>query len=244
MSIARKFSKKALAFDVYPHIANHSAALTNTGTTGLLIPPQKSLIFLHGILGSKRNWRTPANVFRKLHPDFKCFAVDLRGHGDSHTTDDSNHKWEENTVHNSAQDLHDLIQDTHIGDVKVPTILCAHSFGGKVALKYLERLYLSGHDLPNHTWIIDSLPGPYIKVRHCFETLNFRKIALVLILSSAISSNFLHTLSYLSTPCPSLSHSDPPSFSLSLCLSVFLYHSDPFHFTYERKSNLYHFMNQ
>ena len=241
MSIARKFSKKALAFDVYPHIANHSAALTNTGTTGLLIPPQKSLIFLHGILGSKRNWRTPANVFRKLHPDFKCFAVDLRGHGDSHTTDDSNHKWEENTVHNSAQDLHDLIQDTHIGDVKVPTILCAHSFGGKVALKYLERLYLSGHDLPNHTWIIDSLPGPYVKVRHCFETLNFRKIALVLILSSAISSNFLHTLSY---PCPSLSHSHPPSFSLSLCLSVFLYHSDPFHFTYERKSNLSHFMNQ
>lgn len=161
-----QISKKALAFDVYHHTANHTPAAVNSSAPGLLLPHKKSLVFLHGILGSKRNWRTPANVFTKLHPDFKCYAVDLRGHGDSHHREDSIHNWEDNTVHNSAQDLHEFIQDTHIGDAKTPTILCAHSFGGKVALKYLERLYLAGHDLPDHTWIIDSLPGPYVQVRY------------------------------------------------------------------------------
>ena len=126
---------------------------------------EKSLFFLHGILGSKRNWRTPANVFRKLHPNFTCYAIDLRGHGESHFIDDSKIKWENNTVYNSAEDLHELIINQKINSINTPNILCAHSFGGKVALKYLEKLYLSDMELPDHTWILDSLPGPYLQVK-------------------------------------------------------------------------------
>ena len=43
----------------------------------------RSVIFLHGILGNKRNWKTPANQFRLRHPDSLCLSVDLRGHGGS-----------------------------------------------------------------------------------------------------------------------------------------------------------------
>jgi pimeloyl-ACP methyl ester carboxylesterase len=162
MRATRCLSKKALSYDLYHHGVNHAASAVSIPVP---IVEQKSLVFLHGILGSKRNWRTPSNVFRKLHPEFKCVAVDFRGHGDSHSSADSEHQWEDNTIHNSAEDLYDLTHNSPLGLLKAPTILCAHSFGGKVALRYLEKLHLTGHELPEHTWILDSIPGPYRRVR-------------------------------------------------------------------------------
>lgn len=42
-------------------------------------------------------------------------------------------------------------------------VLCGHSFGGKVALMYLQHCIESGRPLPRHTWILDSIPGIYDK---------------------------------------------------------------------------------
>ena len=182
MRATRILSKKALSYDLYHHGVNHAASAVSIPVATV---EQKSLVFLHGILGSKRNWRTPSNVFRKLHPEFKCVAVDFRGHGDSHFSAESEHQWEDNTIHNSAEDLYDLTHNSPLGLLKAPTILCAHSFGGKVALRYLEKLQLAGHDLPEHTWILDSIPGPYRKVRiflKCF---------------SNVLSCFLHPIVYI-----------------------------------------------
>lgn len=98
---------------------------------------KKSVMFLHGILGSKRNWKTPANVFRKLHSDFDTITVDLRGHGESNSYNEELHRWDNNTVENCSNDLLKLIKD-ELKSVS-PNIIVAHSFGGKVAMNFLEK---------------------------------------------------------------------------------------------------------
>lgn len=85
----------------------------------------KTVVFLHGIMGNKRNWRNPSLIFVKANPAVRCITIDLRGHGDSQYFPGPN------TVQNCAEDLHDTFQKFNIQ----PTILSAHSFGGKVALK-------------------------------------------------------------------------------------------------------------
>lgn len=41
----------------------------------------KSAVFLHGILGTKRNFRSPVKSFINRYPEWKCIAYDHRGHG-------------------------------------------------------------------------------------------------------------------------------------------------------------------
>ena len=163
MRASKKSLRNLLAYDIYHHHglsqSPHHASIVASRAA---VEEAKSVVFLHGILGSKRNWRTPANVFRKLHPEFQCITVDFRGHGDSHVTIES--EWDENTVDNSALDLYQLTHSSPLGLMNAPTILCAHSFGGKVALRYLEKIHSLGQKLPEHTWILDSIPGPYRRV--------------------------------------------------------------------------------
>lgn len=109
-------------------------------------------IFIHGVLGSKKNMRTPAREFIKLNPNYSSIIVDLRGHGMTPDLPGSN------TIEQCAYDLKILIEN-EIGET--PQMLCAHSLGGKVALKYLNILYNQKKKLPTNTWILDSLPGKY-----------------------------------------------------------------------------------
>ncbi len=111
----------------------------------------RTMIFLHGILGNKKNWRTPCSKFASLHPDIRCIAIDLRGHGNSYGLPGVN------TLVSCASDLQLTLK--HYGIQ--PSVLCAHSFGGKVALKYLDLLQQTGDVRPPVTWILDSLPGRY-----------------------------------------------------------------------------------
>jgi len=77
-----------------------------------------SAVFLHGILGSKRNWRTPAKQLVKHNPQYKCILVDLRGHGESISLSNQSH-----TLRDCAQDLSDLVGHLNIH----PTIISGHS---------------------------------------------------------------------------------------------------------------------
>eukprot|EP01041_Mallomonas_annulata_P009043 gene9043-18725_t len=117
---------------------------------GDILAPETA-VFLHGIIGSKRNWRTPTQQFIKLNPQYKGITIDLRGHGNSHNHTDTH------TVDTCAKDLVTLFQHLEMN----PTFLCGHSFGGKVVLAYLANQCQLGGQLPNHSWVLDSLPGSY-----------------------------------------------------------------------------------
>ena len=115
------------------------------------------MVLTHGILGSKRNWRTPANLLAKTQPDIKVLTVDHR-HGNSHGPSLSTRS---NTVDACAMDLEEtILKDVGEGGSDVD-ILSGHSFGGKVVLQLLKRRIEEGTPLPEHTWILDSLPCEY-----------------------------------------------------------------------------------
>lgn len=152
--------------------------------------PKHTIAFMHGILGNKKNWMTPAKTFVKELPEFAAVNIDHRGHGSSILA--ANHS---STLTQCAEDIHDLFtdhsfrqdlgiavshhaahnpQDTHEKhrhkhrhDVhpdlppSVPTVLVGHSFGGKVALSYLKHCMMHGNPLPAVTFILDALPGLY-----------------------------------------------------------------------------------
>jgi len=125
-------------------------------------PPTKTLVCLHGILGSKKNWRTPSKIFTKEHPEFIAIAMDHRGHGASPSTLPG-----ANTVASSAKDVLHTLEFKALPTVfqnAPPTILCGHSYSGKVVLHILDQLTKAGKPLPEHVWILDSLPGTYDKV--------------------------------------------------------------------------------
>jgi pimeloyl-ACP methyl ester carboxylesterase len=109
----------------------------------------KTAVFIHGVLGSKKNMRTPCKEFVKLYPDYKCLTVDVRGHGSSHNLGG------DDTMQECANDLNKLFHE------QSPELVLAHSLGGKIALKYIELLQDEGLPLPENTWILDSLPGLY-----------------------------------------------------------------------------------
>jgi len=121
----------------------------------------KTMVLTHGILGSKRNWRTPANLLAKTQPGIKVLTVDHRGHGNSHGP---TLKARSNTVDACAMDLEDTILGDREGEEKGGNdvdILSGHSFGGKVVLQLLKRRLERGLPLPEHTWVLDSLPCEY-----------------------------------------------------------------------------------
>lgn len=142
--------------------------------------PRHSIGFMHGILGNKRNWQTPAKLFQQAMPDFAAVTIDHRGHGSSTATVDSSP-----TLAGCAEELDALFSDSgflndigqqehhhkqqkhskhvrpHADQASVPTVLCGHSFGGKVALAYLKHAMAMGRPLPAVTFILDALPGLY-----------------------------------------------------------------------------------
>jgi len=102
-----------------------------------------SLVVLHGLLGSSRNWATAG---RRLAEHFHVSALDLRNHGDS--------------PHAAGMDFADLAADVvaWLDDRGLERAhLMGHSLGGKVAMRlacdHPERLAL--------LWILDIAPRDY-----------------------------------------------------------------------------------
>lgn len=106
--------------------------------------PTKSAWFIHGIMGSQRNWRSFTKSLAERHPDWACFTLDLRNHGASGARPGPQ------TLENCANDLEELA-----AEIGAPTLVSGHSFGGKVALAWAARR----PETPARFWILDCPPG-------------------------------------------------------------------------------------
>lgn len=110
-----------------------------------------TVVFLHGILGSLKNWKTPARKLISLFPHYQALLVDHRGHGTAESG------LPPHTLEACAIDVQELLRSLNLK----ADVLCGHSFGGKIALEYvkqgLERQQ-DGWEVPRQTWVFDSLP--------------------------------------------------------------------------------------
>ncbi|MFZ9889497.1 MAG: alpha/beta fold hydrolase [Myxococcota bacterium] len=108
-------------------------------------PHQKTIFFLHGILGSRRNWLSFARQLIEKAPHWRAVLIDLRHHGESHGAP-------------PPDDLRACAQD--VAQVAAtlgaePAVVIGHSFGGKVALMYAQEQATDLEEL----WVIDAPPG-------------------------------------------------------------------------------------
>uniref|UniRef100_A0A2N9J3E3 AB hydrolase-1 domain-containing protein n=1 Tax=Fagus sylvatica TaxID=28930 RepID=A0A2N9J3E3_FAGSY len=113
-----------------------------------LNPP--TAVFLHGILGSRKNWGTFARRLAQEFPTWQFLLVDLRCHGDSA----SKKKRGPHTVASTALDVLKLVGQLRI----TPRVLVGHSFGGKVALSMVEQA-AKPLARPVKVWSLDATPG-------------------------------------------------------------------------------------
>jgi esterase len=131
--------------------------------------PERWMLFLHGILGRRANWRGFARNYVARRPGWGAVLVDLREHGDSIGLPGPH------TVEAAGADLVPLavsVVATHGG--RVAGVL-GHSFGGKVAIVGASRLRAIGEGV-DELWIIDAPVGPRTQPRdgtteHVFATL-------------------------------------------------------------------------
>ncbi|WVZ19459.1 hypothetical protein V8G54_006781 [Vigna mungo] len=104
------------------------------------LPDPPTAVFLHGILGCRKNWGgcdIAGSFARRLaleFPTWQFLLVDLRCHGDSA----SMKKRGPHTVASAASDVLKLVRDLRI----TPRVLVGHSFGGKAWWTKLQSLLL------------------------------------------------------------------------------------------------------
>ncbi len=113
-----------------------------------LLPPDSTgplALVCHGILGSRRNWRTFVRRLAQELPGWRFALVDHRNHGESHGAPPPH------TVEACAADLEALM-----GQIGPARIVVGHSFGGKVALALAARRPAGLEQV----WSLDAAPGP------------------------------------------------------------------------------------
>lgn len=85
-------------------------------------PDLPKIVFLHGLLGSSRNWRA---VAKALSVESHVFSLDLRNHGKTFHSKDA-------SVHAMADDLNSWLDQMGLKSIA----LCGHSLGGKVVMRF------------------------------------------------------------------------------------------------------------
>jgi pimeloyl-ACP methyl ester carboxylesterase len=113
---------------------------------------EKTIAFLHGILGRGYNLKTIARRFVAARPEWTAWLVDLRGHGNSPKGAAAP------SLEAAARDVVELAGR---GDTPLAAI-AGHSFGGKVAL---EAARLGGFESLEQVIVIDSVPGAREPIR-------------------------------------------------------------------------------
>lgn len=90
-----------------------------------------TLVFLHYFGGSAREWQ---DVMNQLSDQYRCIAIDLRGHGDSDapSVDSPETGY---AVDDMADDVANLLSIRNVDDF----VLIGHSMSGKVALALASR---------------------------------------------------------------------------------------------------------
>ena len=124
-----------------------------------------SVLILHGILGSAKNWRGFCRRFAKVQSGWHFILPDLRHHGESSGFDGPN------TVQACVDDLLSLCR----AEGFEPKVIIGHSFGGKVALELAAQATWSVESV----WALDTPPGlrgagargPGSEVGHVISTL-------------------------------------------------------------------------
>ena len=114
------------------------------------------MLFLHGILGTRANWRGIARRFVEARPEWGAVLIDLREHGDSLGMP---------TPHTVSAAAHDVAELERSLGTPVGGAL-GHSFGGKVVLEWLR----SRHGLRTEAWTVDSSPSPSVANRDTTAT--------------------------------------------------------------------------
>ncbi|KAL2953734.1 hypothetical protein AAZX31_19G182200 [Glycine max] len=100
-------------------------------------PYTSTAVFIHGFLGSSRNWRSfSRNLLASLSnsspsSNWRTVMLDLRNHGQS-TERELNPP---HNMENAAKDLADLVKAE---GWSWPEVVVGHSMGGKVALQFAE----------------------------------------------------------------------------------------------------------
>ncbi len=119
--------------------------LAHSLVTAKSAEPAKLMLFLHGILGNRANWRGIARRFVAARPDWGAVLVDLREHGDSLGLRAPH------SLHAVTDDLAELERSLAL------TIggAIGHSFGGKVVLEWLR----SRANQSTEAWVIDASPS-------------------------------------------------------------------------------------
>lgn len=117
-------------------------------TTDEAGPVSGWIVFLHGILGRRRNWLSFARALTKRHPAMGALLVDVRLHGDRLDAAPPH------TIEAAARDLADLAA---LVDEPIVGVL-GHSLGGKVALRYAHHHAKDARAV----WVVDSMPGPTV----------------------------------------------------------------------------------
>jgi pimeloyl-ACP methyl ester carboxylesterase len=83
---------------------------------------KETFVFLHGLLGSSRNWRS---IAKELQTDFRIYCLDLRNHGSSFHHPDA-------SIEVMSEDLLCFLDYHEISNANI----CGHSLGGKVAMRF------------------------------------------------------------------------------------------------------------
>ncbi|KAM1664979.1 hypothetical protein ACFXTN_040417 [Malus domestica] len=114
------------------------------------LPEPPTAVFLHGILGSKKNWGTFTRRLAQEFPTWQFLLVDLRCHGDSASTK----KRGPHSVSSTALDVLELVRQLRL----TPRVIVGHSFGGKVALSMVDQA-AKPLARPVRVWVLDATPG-------------------------------------------------------------------------------------
>lgn len=112
----------------------------------------RTIVLLHGILGSAGNLRGLARRLVAALPAVRVALLDLRGHGAS--ADYARQAGGPHTVGACARDVELTLRAQRFD----PSVIIGHSFGGKVALCYAQE-FASGGSALRQVWALDSPPG-------------------------------------------------------------------------------------
>jgi pimeloyl-ACP methyl ester carboxylesterase len=134
-----------------------------------------AVVILHGLFGSKRNWR---GVAQRLGEDYRVFTVDLRNHGESPHASEMDYTA-------MAADVGELLERLDLESVA----LIGHSMGGKAAMTYA----LSHGERLGRLIIVDiaakAYPNEYDAVLGGLENLDLTAISRRADADAALSSS-------------------------------------------------------